>query len=230
MGGGVREASAVAAVAGTARLLARAGLVEGFGHVSLRADEGFLITGTVPFDAIGPGDVRALDAGGTSLGDSSDLPLEAPLHAAIYRARPDVSAICRTHSRWAVAWGARGLAPPLVHGLGGLAGDVALHPDPQLVTDGDRADAAARSLGASDCLLLRGNGALATAGTLPQAAVRAWFLEERSRVAAEAPGARFLEGNDLVTRSGAFEAERVRAERWLFGRFSDIDSARREPT
>ncbi len=208
-------------VAATARLLHRAGLVEAFGHVSARAGEGFLITSTRPFAGLGADDVLAVDAEGAPLEREQGLPLETPLHAAIYRARPDVGAICRTHSRYAVAWGARALVPPLAHGLGGLAGDVALHLDPQLVCERESAARAAGSLGEAACLLLRGNGALATGATLRQAAVRAWFLEERARVAADATGATPLSASELVARSGAFPVEEGRATRWLLDRFAD---------
>jgi HCOMODA/2-hydroxy-3-carboxy-muconic semialdehyde decarboxylase len=210
------------AVAEVARILARAGLVEAFGHVSARRSTGgFLITSTDPLGAAHPGDVCRLDADESLHGGTGDgVPLEAPLHAAIYKARPDVSAICRTHSRWAIAWGARVQVPPLVHGLGALAGSVAVWEDIQLVTDSERAERVAAELGEHDCLLLRGNGALATAQSLESAAVRAWFLEERCRSAADSwDQAVTIAASELAERAGWFPAEEARAWRWLRWRF-----------
>jgi HCOMODA/2-hydroxy-3-carboxy-muconic semialdehyde decarboxylase len=210
--------STAAALAFVARLLGRAGLVEGFGHVSARSDDGFLITSTRPLGGARAEEVIAVRGDDAP---AEGAPLETPLHAAIYDARADVSAICRTHSRFAVAWGARREVPPLVHGLGALAGSVTVSDDVQLVADPDRADRVAAELGERDCLLLRGNGALATARTLESAAVRAWFLEERCRVAADSGGGLALTEAELAERSSWFPAEEARAWRWLQWRFGE---------
>ena len=93
-------------VAATARMLAAAGLVEAFGHVSARlSGEGFLITPTLPLlDAVA-GTVITVDGADAVVDDPAGAaPLETPLHAAIYRARPDVAAICRGHGPAMVAW------------------------------------------------------------------------------------------------------------------------------
>jgi len=215
--------SATAAeVATVARLLAAAGLVEAFGHVSARLDDGgFAITSTAPLGRATAADTLGCDGAGRPLGDVGGLPLETPLHAAIYAARDDVAAICRTHSPAAVAAGVAGEVPPVVHGLGGLSGRVALFPDPQLVTDGERAAAAVAALGADDCLLIRGNGALATGVSLPEAAVRAWYLEERARV--WQAGQPELSGDALEERSRHHPAEADRAWSWLRWRFGEAE-------
>jgi ribulose-5-phosphate 4-epimerase/fuculose-1-phosphate aldolase len=213
--------SAAAGVATIARLLAAAGLVEAFGHVSARRDGGgFAITSTAPLGRAAAAEVLACDPDGAPSGADTGLPLETPLHAAIYAAREDVGAICRTHSPAAVAAGAAGAVPPVGHGLGGLSGRVALSTDPQLVTDRERAAAAAAELGGADCLLIRANGAVATAPTLPAAAVRAWFLEERARVALAAVGAA-LAPADLEERSRHYPAELERAWSWLRWRYGE---------
>lgn len=218
-----------AAVAEVARILAGAGLVEAFGHVSARlpggsgrtggsgGSGGFLLTSTDPLGGQSGASIHALDAGGAVVQAGADggVPLEAPLHAAIYSARPDVGAICRTHSRAAVAWGVRGAVPPLLHGLGGLSGAVlAWCEDADLVVRAEQGAAAAAALGAADCLLVRANGNVATGATLSQAAVRAWFLEERARVALEA-GLEASPLTDLDARARHFAAEEARAWRWL---------------
>ena len=219
------RAAPAADVALAARVLAGAGLVEGFGHVSARAggadSRGFLLTSTDPLATQTEASVHLLDAAGVpvSAGEDGGVPLEAPLHAAIYAARPDVHAICRTHSPAAVAWGVRGVVPPLLHGLGGLAGTiVAWGGDADLVVSAAQGARAAAALGAADCLLVRGNGNVATGATLQQATVRAWFLEERARVALDA-GPDAVPLTDLDARSRHFAAEEARAWRWLAERW-----------
>ncbi|MCC6829742.1 MAG: class II aldolase/adducin family protein [Thermoleophilia bacterium] len=210
MSAGVREA-----VAATARLLVNAGLVEGFGHVSARLpDGGFVITSTGP--------LALQTAESVAVPGAGETPLEVPLHAAIYAVRPDVGAVCRTHSPYAVSWGARGEVPPLVHGLGLLAGEIASWDGTDLVVDAAAATAAAASLGAADCLLPRGNGLVCCGPDLGTAAVRAWFAEERARVALQAgPGAPPLAGPERERRGRHVAAELPRARQWLAHRFGD---------
>jgi ribulose-5-phosphate 4-epimerase/fuculose-1-phosphate aldolase len=214
-------------VAYAARLIARAGLVEAFGHVSARrAEGGFLLTPSTPLLQAQAEDVIQLDAAGRVTGGLKALcPLEAPLHAAIYSACHDVGAICRTHSPTVTIWASRGEVPPLVHGLGGLSGVVAFHHEPQLVASLEAGRAAAGDLGAYDCLLLHANGAACTAASLPEAAVRAWYLEERARVAEHATRARALTDSEAVLRARHYEAESQRAWDWLRLRFGDSDRA-----
>lgn len=213
------------AVAAAARLAARAGLLEAFGHVSQRdPGGGFVITTTEPLLAAGPGNTRHLDDAGNASGDASGVPLEAPLHAAIYAARPDVGAIVRTHSPATVVAGVDPdlVAPPLLHGLGGMSGEIAIYPDPQLIDDRARGEAAAAALDQADCLIMRGNGSLATGRDLPDALVRAWFFEERLRVWLEAGRpSTGIEGEELVMRSQHWSVEAARAWAWLAVRFGE---------
>lgn len=210
-------------VAFAARLIARAGLVEAFGHVSARRSEGgFLLTPTTPLVQTKAKDLIQLDAAGRVTGGEKALcPLEAPLHAAIYSACHDVGAICRTHSAAAVIWASRGEVPPLVHGLGGLSGVVTFHHEPQLVATLEAGRAAAGDLGAYDCLLLHANGAVCTGAGLQEAVVRAWYLEERSRVAEHSTRARALTDSEAVLRARHYESEAQRAWDWLRVRFGD---------
>jgi ribulose-5-phosphate 4-epimerase/fuculose-1-phosphate aldolase len=218
-------------VAYAARLIARAGLVEAFGHVSTRRPEGgFLLTAATPLLDAQAKDVVHLDAAGRVMdGQKALCPLEAPLHAAIYSACHDVGAICRTHSPAATIWASRGEVPPLMHGLGGLSGVVTFHHEPQLVSTIEAGRAAAGDLGAYDCLLLHANGAVCTAATLAEAVVRAWYLEERSRVAEHATRARALTDSEAVLRARHYEAEGWRAWEWLKLRFGDADEAAESP-
>ncbi len=210
-------------VAYAARLVARAGLVEAFGHVSTRRPEGgFLLTPAAPLLDTEAEAIIHLDAAGrVTDGQKALCPLEAPLHAAIYSACHDVGAIVRTHAPATVIWASRGEVPPLVHGLGGLSGVVTFHHEPQLVASIEAGRAAAGDLGAYDCLLLHANGAVCTAASLPEAVVRAYYLEERSRVAEHSTRARALTDSEAVLRARHYEGESKRAWDWLRLRYGD---------
>ena len=223
-------------VAHAARLIARAGLVQAFGQVSVRRPEGgFLLTAAVPLALVQAQDVIELDTAARVVGGKQKgakqralCPVEAPLHAAIYADCHDVGAICRTHSKHAVVWASRGEVPPLVHGLGGLSGVVAFHHEPQLIAGMEAGRAAAAGLGASDCLLLHANGAVCTAPELSQAVVRAWFLEERCRVAEHSTRARALTDSEAVLRARHYAGEQERAWDWLCAHFVTSESGQEQ--
>lgn len=218
-------------VAATARMLCAAGLIEAFGHVSARLpDGGVAITPTSPLLAVTAADVVIVDADGVAPAHSA-APLEVPLHVAIYRARPDVDAICRGHGPSMVAWGVGTTPLPLLHGLGAIAGrQVLVHPDPLLVTTAAAGDAVASTLGTDDAVLLRANGGLAVGPSLVEAATRLWFAEERAAVALAAaaatgpgvdgPGGGPPVGDDVwEARLADTPAELRRAVAWFAARF-----------
>ncbi len=217
-------------LAEAARICARMGLVEAFGHVSARLpDGGFLITSIGPLIGADAAEALELSDGGELLhGDAALLPLETPLHTALYAARSDVGAACRTHSPHAVAWGASQLIPPIVQGLDGLSGEIAFHGDVDLVTDRARADAAIASLGRSDCLLISANGNLASGRDLAQAVVRAWFLEQRAAAAERVVELADSEGRVFEQRARHYDVESGRAWAWCLAQFGDSATARKE--
>lgn len=207
-------------VAETALMLSSMGLVEGFGHVSARTPDGFALSSTGPLCALRAEDVLLLDDAGTVRdGDAGRCPLEAPMHAAIYRARPDVGAICRTHSPEAARWASRPAAPPLVHGLGGLSGPVTVYGDSDLVTTPSQTDAVMAALGDAACVLLQGNGAVCTGSDAAEATTRAWYLEERCAFATSLPDAPEITGEALTRRARHFAAEQRRAWQWISVRY-----------
>jgi len=215
----LEPAARVATVAG---ILARAGLVHAFGHVSERTADGFLLTPVVPpLGALGAADVRPLGPDGAPLdGDRSRVPLEAPMHAAIYAARPDVHAVCRIHGRAAAAWSARAEPPPLLHGFGGVVEPVSMWPDADLIADAQAGAGVAATLGAGPAILLRGNGGLAVGQDLAEAAARAWCLEDRCEVAERTAGAGIpFSADELARRNRWYAKETVRLWTWLLGTY-----------
>jgi HCOMODA/2-hydroxy-3-carboxy-muconic semialdehyde decarboxylase len=160
------------------------GLTEGFGHLSVRLEAGVLMT-----PALAPGLARLRDLivlaedGATVRGAKGRSPaLETPLHLAIYRARPDVGALCRTHSPWAVAWGLRAEPFMPTHGFGlMLGGRVPYHREGDLIASPRAGASAASALGSSRALFLKGNGLIVTGATIREAVIRALYLEEACR-------------------------------------------------
>jgi ribulose-5-phosphate 4-epimerase/fuculose-1-phosphate aldolase len=210
-------------------------LTEGFGHMSARlpGEESVLITGALAPGLATPADLIEFSISGDCLQPAASglrPALETPMHLAVYRARPDVRAICRTHSPFAVACGASGRVIRASHGFGGMLGSqVAIYPEVDLIVDASQGNAVAKALGASSALLLRGNGALAVGASVEEVVVRAIFLEESARneiLTCPHGGPAFLEPEVLSVRSRWYGNETARAWHYYaskFGRDSDAD-------
>lgn len=211
------------AVASVARMAVSAGLVEAFGHVSARTETGFVITTVLPLARSVADEVIVVDdQDGAVDGLVEYLPLETPMHAAIYRARTDVGAVVRGHPSSVVDWGVGVDNLPHLHGLGGMAGDrVRVHDDIELVTDDARAGAVAERLADDMSLILRGNGAFAVGSTPVEAATRLYFMNERARVALRAQAAPVTDPAIWERRLVHSRPELVRAMTWFEDSFGE---------
>jgi ribulose-5-phosphate 4-epimerase/fuculose-1-phosphate aldolase len=174
-----------------AQVLAAAGLVTAFGHVSARTAEGTLVI-TPPRPL---GRVTASDEGFAELPlQMADLPTGVPreawIHLALAASRPGIGAVCRAQPRAATAAVTAGLPLRPLHGQGALLGpQVPVFEDPRLVRDPARARALTESMGESVALVMRGNGAVTVGATVGEAVARMWILEESARLALAAASA-----------------------------------------
>jgi len=158
------------------------GLVDAFGHVSVRDGETCIITPAAPLHDSARGEVSPvrIPLGARLLPERA--PKEAWLHLAVYAARPDVSGICRAQPTTVAAATAAGLTIHPLSGQGSLVGQAAIFPDSRLVRDPSRAAAVAATLGSRHAIVMRGNGALTVAPSIDQAVVRMVLLEASSQL------------------------------------------------
>jgi HCOMODA/2-hydroxy-3-carboxy-muconic semialdehyde decarboxylase len=162
------------------RALARHGLVTAFGHASVRLDaDAFLVTAPMPLGLI-------QQERGTVVPIKGELPDgvlgEVRAHQAIYAKRADVEAVVRVQPPGVRTLSALGRTPRALDGNGSyFAPAPPLWDDPQLIRDDRRAKQLATQLGKAPAIVMRGNGAVVTGSSLPQAVALAWFLEEAAR-------------------------------------------------
>jgi HCOMODA/2-hydroxy-3-carboxy-muconic semialdehyde decarboxylase len=170
-----------------ARALADAGLVDAFGHLSVRLDaDRALITPPRPLGGL---DSEA-DLLELPLGELADLPAglakEAWIHWAIYRADPELAAVCRAQPQSPLSVAATSAAMPALHGQGALLGaEVPIFDDARLVRDRGRGEDLARTLTSSPgarAVIMRGNGAVTVASSLGRAVALMALLERSARV------------------------------------------------
>ena len=166
----------------TARALAGAGLVDAFGHVSVRTSKDqAILTPPVPLAWLTVGDAPVdLLLGADDLPDKA--PKEAWIHIAVYERHPQAGAVCRAQPRAVAAMAALGRVPAALNGHAAMIGPIALHPDSRLIRDRHSAEALVSSAGDARAIMLRGNGAVTWGQDTAEALARMWILERSAEL------------------------------------------------
>ena len=180
------------------RILYHQGVLDGFGHVSVRHDrapERFLLARNMAPGLVRREDILTFDLDGTAADAAGRrVYLERFIHAELYRARPDVQAIVHSHSPSLIPFGVtKHPLKPIFH-MSGFLGegaalfeirDVADDTD-MLVSSGPLGVALAASLGQRSLVLMRGHGSTAVGSSLEQAVYRAVYAEMNARLQLQA--------------------------------------------
>jgi ribulose-5-phosphate 4-epimerase/fuculose-1-phosphate aldolase len=180
------------------RILAAQGIFDAFGHVSVRHDRDpnrFLIARSVAPELVTAEDLLEYDLDG----DPVDLRGRAQyserfIHAAIYKARPDVNAIVHNHSRSVIPFGVSSVAiKPVFHNAAFIGAGLPIFDirraagvTDMLVSDAERGRALAETLGDHPAVLMRGHGVAVVGSNLRFAVGRSIYLEANASVQLEA--------------------------------------------
>jgi L-fuculose-phosphate aldolase len=152
------------------------------GNVSVRSGDGCLITpaGTA-YRELQAADLVALSLGDALPADALRPSSEWRMHAAIYRARPEVQAIVHTHSPHATALACAGRGIPAFHYMIALAGgDIRCMPYATFGT-AELAQSAVRGLEGRRACLLANHGVMAVGSNLARAHAVAIEVENLAR-------------------------------------------------
>ncbi len=171
------------------------GVVDAFGHISVRHDQRpdrFLLArnmapGNVTADDILEFDLdgNAVDAGGRK------VYLERFIHGELYRARPDVMSVVHSHSHNIVPLSTvKGTPLRAIFHMAGFIGEAAPVFEIRdaggdgtdlLITDNRLGAALAATFAGSDIALMRGHGSTVVANSIPLAVYRAVYAELNAR-------------------------------------------------
>ena len=176
------------------RILAREEVVDAYGHVSVRHPDNsnrFLIARSLAPELVGPDDIVELDLDGQPVREEHrSLYLERFIHAAIFAARPEVTAVVHAHAEDTLPFGiAQGTKlRPVIH-LGSFIGaevpvwDIAdkFGDTSLLVTDMAQASDLAQCLGGHRVALMRGHGFAAAAPSLIEVVRLSVYLPRNAR-------------------------------------------------
>jgi len=179
-------------------ILANEGVLDAFGHVSLRhptTTDRFLISRTRAPELVEAGDLQLLDLEGRRVsGNEQRSYEEVAIHAGVYRSRADVGAVVHSHAPSVIPFGVTGVPLRPIYHMGSVIGheipvwDIAerFGETDLLVHDATQADDLAAALGGRTVVLMRGHGCVVTGADLHGAVFAAIYLERNATLLAAA--------------------------------------------
>lgn len=192
--GGPVARSVLEDIAAASRILAEQGVVDGFGHVSLRhpdAPDRFLMSRALAPALVTPDDIMEFTLDSVACEDKGRSGfLERFIHGQIFKARPDVMAVAHSHSPSVIPFGL--IDTPMramFHNAAFLNEGVPVFdiadefgPTDMLVGNNEKGVALAKCLGQHSVCLMRAHGSVAVGPSLPMAVFRAVYTEVNARV------------------------------------------------
>jgi HCOMODA/2-hydroxy-3-carboxy-muconic semialdehyde decarboxylase len=180
------------------RILYRQGVLDGFGHVSVRhpvnPDRFLMSTAKAP-GRVSAEDIMEFDLDGKAI-DRRDRPIYAErfIHSEVYRARPDVNAIVHSHSPTVIPFSVTQVRlRPVQNSAAFLAAGVPIFEmrraagiTDNVVTSSARGRALAETLGSHSVVLLRGHGNVVVGPELRRTVARAIYTEVNARTQLQA--------------------------------------------
>jgi len=180
------------------RILAREGIVDAFGHVSIRhpdrADCYVLSRARAP-ECIEAGDLMEFMLDGAPAAAAGRAPYaERFIHGAIYEARPEVHAVVHNHSPGVIPFGITGVPlSPVMHMCAGIGSDIpvwdsrtAFGDTNLLVANMAMGRDLAAALGRRPVALMRGHGCVVAGASLREVVFNAIYLELNATLQAQA--------------------------------------------
>lgn len=178
------------------RILAHQGVVDAFGHVSVRhptkADR-FLLARNMAPALVTPDDIIEFDLDGNPCnGDTRKVYLERFIHAEILRARPDVMSVVHSHSPTVVPFSVVKSAKlrPVCHMCGFLRSGPPIFEIRDkfgdatnlLIANQAQGKALAEKMGEHNAVLMRGHGSTVVGPSLKMAVYRAVYTEVNAQL------------------------------------------------
>ena len=191
---GAVPAALLADLAAASRILVAQGVVDGFGHISLRhpqAPDRYLMARSIAPALVTPADIIEydLDSNPCNANGRGSF-LERFIHGEIYKARPDILSVVHSHSPSVVPFGLVGVPmQAMFHNAAFLAAGVPVFDirekfgaTDMLVGNGAKGVALAQAMGNKDVVMMRAHGAVACGPTLQAAVFRAVYTEVNARI------------------------------------------------
>ena len=195
---GPAEPAQIEDLVAAGRILVDQGVLDGFGHVSMRHPKDptrFLMSRSLAPALVTGADIIEHDLDGKGIDvNGRTLFLERFIHAEVYRARPDVMAVVHSHSPGVIPFTVSKVPmKAMFHNSAFLAQGVPVFEIRQafgmtdmLVSNSGIGKQLAATLGDKPVALMRGHGNVITAPTVPLAVFRAVYTEVNARLQLQA--------------------------------------------
>ena len=166
------------------RMVAHEGVLDGFGHISVRHPgnpERYLLSRSRSPELIEPADILEFSLDSELLTKGDFLPYgECVIHGEMYKARPDVIAVCHHHSAAILPFCVTGVEMRPMNGLGSVMGATAPLWDsqdefgdtPMVLTTAEHGASLAKALGPHWMILMRRHGATVVGTTIQETVFR----------------------------------------------------------
>src|SRR5258706_2827551 len=180
------------------RILAEHGVIDAYGHVSVRSErdpERYLLARSIAPELVTPEDIMEYDLDSNPIDPrGKESVRERFIHGEIYKARPDVNAVVHNHSPSVVPFSVTKVSMrPLFHMAAFVGEGVpnfeirdAQKGSDLLVKTPYLGKALAKTLGKSSAALMRGHGSVTVGQSLPRAVGRSVYLELSARMQLQA--------------------------------------------
>lgn len=176
------------------RVLAHEGVVDGFGHASVRHPDDpnrYLLSRARSPELVEPADIMEHTLDGEPVNPNGKEPYsERFIHAAIYEARPEVQSVVHHHSHSVIPFGITGeKIRPVLHMCASIGLEVPLWDSHDnfgdttlLVSNMAMGRDFARVLGKNRCALMRGHGCSVVGASIQAAVFTAVYLEVNAQL------------------------------------------------
>ncbi len=191
------RASAIDDLVTANRILASEGILDGYGHVSVRNPANpshYFLSRSLAPGLVTAADIVEYDLDSNPIGDARLSYRERFIHGEIYKARPDVMAVVHDHSPAVIPFSVSSVPLRAVSHMAAFIGegipvfeirDVDGMTD-MLVSNQKRGLALAKVLGNYPAALMRGHGAAVVGASVKEAVGRAVYLDSNARLEEQA--------------------------------------------
>ena len=190
--------SAIRALVAANRILAAEGVVDAFGHISVRHPrdpDRYLLSRSRSPELVQVADIMEFEMDGTPVDPRGRTPyLERFIHGAVLQARPDVLSVVHNHSYEVIAFGvSKTPLRPIFHSAGRIGSPVPVWDirdkfgdTRMLVERMEHGRDLAACLGSNTVALMRGHGCVVTAASIEDAVLTSIYLRVNARLQMDA--------------------------------------------
>lgn len=213
------------------RILSREGVVDAFGHVSMRHPDHpdrYLLSCSRSPELVTLDDIMEFTLEGEALDDSGrPAYAERHIHGAVYEMRPEVQAVIHNHSTAVIPFGVTGVPlRPMLH-VGGAIGENIPVWDIRdkfgdtdlLVRNMEQGRDLAAKLGDAEVSLMRGHGCVVTGKSIHETTMKAIYLQVSASIQMQAMQLgeiSYLSSGEIAACSETFVSELSVERAWAY--------------